>query len=302
MSDQRLSSFGDTETRADEMHRTIDQWLEDLAELTDEARVSEQFQTWLDVQSRFHDYSFQNTLLIRRQCPEAMKVAGYRTWQREFDRQVEEGESAIWIWAPIITDRCPTCHDGESYHEANDCDDDTPVEEWDRGVVGFKPVPVFDISQTEGEPLPELETAASGDGTQLLEALLTAAKPLGIDVGLVPTGDWSYGSARGVCLPSNEHPSVRIEKRSNTADVASTVVHEYAHALLHADGTSSAERAKKEVEAESVAYVVGRHFGLEMDNSAQYVARWQDEEPTAIRDRVERISSAAQRIIGNIEL
>jgi hypothetical protein len=99
-------SFEETDTRNDEMHSTIETWIDDLVAGVDDAQASEAFQEWLDVQSRFHDYSHRDTLLIKRQCPEATRVAGYRTWQEEFDRHVQEGESAIWIWAPIITKQC----------------------------------------------------------------------------------------------------------------------------------------------------------------------------------------------------
>jgi len=91
------------------------------------------------------------------------KIAGYNTWRNEFDRHVQEGEDAIWIWAPIITKQCPECENSQSYHEQSDCEyDETPPDEWSNGLVGFKPTSVFDVSQTEGEPLPELETEATG--------------------------------------------------------------------------------------------------------------------------------------------
>ena len=73
-------SFEGTDTRSDEMHSTIEQWIDDLVAGVDDAQVSAEFQEWLDVQSRFHDYSYRNTLLIKRQCPEATRVAGYQTW------------------------------------------------------------------------------------------------------------------------------------------------------------------------------------------------------------------------------
>jgi hypothetical protein len=114
-------SFDQTDTRSDEMNSTIEQWIDDLVAGVDDAQASEEFQEWLDVQSRFHDYSYRNTLLIKRQCPEASRVAGYRTWQEEFDRHIKEGESAIWIWAPIITTQCPECENSPSYHEDSDC-------------------------------------------------------------------------------------------------------------------------------------------------------------------------------------
>jgi len=84
-------SFDETDTRSDEMNSTIEQWINDLVAGVDEAQSSTEFQEWLDVQSRFHDYSYRNTLLIKRQCPEATRVAGYRTWQEDFDRHVHGG-------------------------------------------------------------------------------------------------------------------------------------------------------------------------------------------------------------------
>ena len=211
-----------------------------------------------------------------------------------------EGESAIWIWTPIVTEQCPTCHDGETYHEANDCDDEMPVEGWDRGVVGFKPVPVFDFSQTEGEPLPDLETAAYGDAGDLTNRLLTIAEQLGIDGELVAPDAWQHGAADGVCQAATDPPVVRVMDGLTLADVASTLIHEYAHALLHGQAATSEPRAAAEVEAESIAYVVGRHFGLDMTNSATYIARWQAEDAPAIRDRLERISSTAHTLIDTV--
>src|SRR6056297_3201280 len=214
-------SFDQTDTRSDEMNSAIEQWIDDLVAGVDDAQASEEFQEWLDVQSRFHDYSYRNTLLIKRQCPEVMKVAGYRTWQEEFDRHVQEGESAIWIWAPIITTRCPECENSPSYHDESDCEyDETPPEEWSEGLVGFKPAHVFDISQTEGEPLPDLDTAARGDGDDLVPALRSTADTFDIEARITPPSRWSHGDARGICKqsPSADRPRVEAVDRSNKAD------------------------------------------------------------------------------------
>jgi len=110
-------SFEETDTRSDEMNSTIEQWIDEFVAGVDDAQASAEFREWLDVQSRFHDYSYRNTLLIKQQRPEATRVAGYRMWQGEFDRHVQEGESAIWIWTPIITKQCPECGNSPSYHE-----------------------------------------------------------------------------------------------------------------------------------------------------------------------------------------
>lgn len=90
-------SFDDPDDRDDEIHSTIEQRARDLVEGVTDARASEAFDAWFAVQSRFHDYSHRNTLLIMLQCPDATRVAGYRRWQEEFDRQVQASESAIWI-------------------------------------------------------------------------------------------------------------------------------------------------------------------------------------------------------------
>ena len=294
-------SFANTDSRYDDMHSAIEAWIDDLSELVDEAQASEEFQEWLEVQSRFHDYSYRNTLLIKQQCPEATRVAGYRTWQEEFDRHVKEGESAIWIWAPIITKRCPECENSPSYHEKSDCEyDETPPDEWSKGLVGFRPVPVFDVSQTHGEPLPELDTAAAGEGKQLVSALLDSADDLDVDVRIVDSSDWDHGDAKGVCTsrnPMSMRPLVEVLDRSNEADLATTLIHEYAHARLHFDVEDRDERAKREVEAEAVAYVVGRYFGLDTSNSGFYLAAWQDERADVIQKRFSRISTTSEDLI-----
>lgn len=293
--------FDESETRHDEMHSTIEDWIDELVDLTDEARGSEAFQEWLDVHSQFHDYSYRNTLLIKLQCPDATTVAGFHTWRTEFDRYVQEGEQAIWIWAPIVARKCPECGNSPSYHERTDCDyDDTRPDEWSKGLVGFKPTAVFDISQTEGEPLPELETDAAGDAEDLVPALVDAADDLGVDVRVVPADDWEHGDAKGVCTqrnPMNCQPVVEAKARANQADLAVTLIHEYAHALLHFDIDDATERSKREIEAKAVAYIVGRYFELDTSGSAFYLAAWQGDEPELIQDRLGRISSTAEELI-----
>ena len=298
-------SFDQTDTRHDEMHSTIEAWIDDLVDDVDEAQASDEFQEWLDVQSRFHDYSYRNSLLIKLQRPDATKVAGYNSWRNEFDRHVQEGEQAIWIWAPIITKQCPECENSPSYHEQSDCEyDETPADEWSKGLVGFKPTAVFDISQTEGEPLPELETEATGDADDLVPALTDSADELGVTVRIVDAAEWEHGDAKGVCKYRSTRdlqPLVEAKARSNQADLAVTLIHEFAHALLHADVTDETERSKREVEAEAVAYIVGRYFGLDTSGSAFYLAAWQDDDADAIQERLGRIGSTAEELIETVD-
>ncbi len=293
-------TFDDSNTRNDEMHSTIETWLEELVGEVDDAVSSEQFKEWLDVQSEFHDYSPRNTLLIKLQCPHATRIAGYRTWENEFDRHVTEGEKAIWIWAPIIASKCPECGNSASYHDRSECEyDETDPSEWKKGLVGFRPAPVFDISQTEGESLPELETEAIGEGDEVATHLLEAALLLEVDAVVVPPEEWPHGNAKGVCQyrSSAERPLVEVHDRENSADLAVTLIHEYAHALLHSDRGDETDRSKRELESEAVGYIVGRYFGLDTSGSAFYLAAWQGDEPEAIFERLNRISSTAERII-----
>ncbi|WP_148412911.1 ImmA/IrrE family metallo-endopeptidase [Haloferax sp. KTX1] len=283
------------------MHDTLEDWITDLLDETTTARTSEAFQRWLDAQSRFHDYSARNALLISLQYPDATHVAGYRRWQTEFDRQVSEGESAIWIWAPITAKVCPTCGEPKASHD-DDCESDgVPSTEWPTQLRSFKPVPVFDVSQTTGEPLPSLPTETYGDAVDLVSVLCAAADSLGVDVSLVSPSEWSHGAARGVCtFTRGQRPNIEVRQRPNEADMATTLVHEFAHGLLHADRTSLPERSLREVEAEAVAYLVGRQFGLDVSNSAFYLAAWADEEAESVLERLNRIRSVTASILGAV--
>jgi|AntDeeMetagen134_2_1112570.scaffolds.fasta_scaffold00978_2 hypothetical protein len=302
--ENQLVSFDESDTRRDEMHSTIEAWLEELQSLVDEAAASQEFQEWLDVQSRFHDYSHRNTLLIKRQCPDATRVAGYRTWQTKFDRHVAEGEQAIWIWAPIIAKQCPECENSSSYHEQSDCEyDETPPAAWSTGLVGFRPTAVFDVSQTEGEELPELDTAAEGDVGALFPALRGAASELDVSVSIIDPTKWSHGEAAGICRerPGDDRTTIELLDQDDPAALAGVLVHEYAHALLHVGVDDQTERTKREVEAEAVAYLVGRQFGLDTSGSAFYLAAWQDDETDAVLERLGRISRTATEIVDVVE-
>ncbi len=298
----QTATFSDAPTRTDEMHDALDNWIADLLDETTTAHASDAFQRWLDVQCQFHDYSARNALLISLQCPDATHVAGYRTWQTEFDRQVSEGESAIWIWAPITAKVCPACGEPKSGHD-DDCESDgVPYSEWSSQLRSFKPVPVFDVSQTTGESLPSLETATYGDASGLVSALCAAAESLGVDVSLVSPSEWTHGAARGVCeFPQGHRPSVAVRQRPNEADMATTLVHEFAHGLLHADRTSLPEQSLREVEAEAVAYLVGRQFGLDVCNSAFYLAAWASEDAESVLERLNRIRSVTVSILGAVD-
>lgn len=301
--DSRVS-FDEANGRSEQMRDEIEAWAKELCEMTDEARASEEFQEWLDVQAKFHDYSHRNTVLIKQQMPEASKVAGYWTWQNEFDRHVKEGESAIWIWAPIIDQKCPKCGNSPSYHESGrvDCSyhEESDPDNWQEGAVGFKPTSVFDISQTEGEPVPELETEAYGDVDGVVDALLEVAKTFDIRVEIVDEKDWTRDS-EGFCRrdPMTMDPIVKVRDRENSGTLARVLIHEIVHAELHGAGENT--QKEREVEADAVAYIVSRYFGIDAENVANYLAAWDEDAPETLQDRLQRISSEAKRLISHTE-
>lgn len=124
---------------------------------------------------------------------------------------------------------------------------------------------------------------------------------MSVDVRIVPADKWEHGAAKGVCTERSPHslqPLVEVQDRENQADLAVTLIHEYAHALLHFDVNDGTERTKREVEAEAVAYIVGRYCGLDTSGSAFYLAAWNSDDTAVIQERLQRISRTAEEIIG----
>jgi len=174
-------------TNSSRKDETIERLTDGIAQLTS----SEAWTAWLRVQARFHRYSFSNALLIALQCPEATRVTGFHTWRR-LGRTVQRGESALWILAPV-TRRVVS--------------DDDP-EQSTRVVTAFKPVPVFDVSQTSGDDLPEICTRLSGDDPlDAYAELVQVARSIGFTVEDHAFEDETNGdcSHRSRANPS-EHP------------------------------------------------------------------------------------------------
>lgn len=252
-----------------------------------EVFTSEKYITYLQVMSKFHTYSANNQILIAMQMPEATVVAGYNSWMRNFDRHVKRGEKAITILAPskmkikVDTDR--TDADGKVIQE-------------ERETITFHPVSVFDVSQTEGKPLPQIISELTGDVNryeQLLNAVRQAA-PYPIEIGAVE------GSAKGWCNFTQE--KIIIKEGMSEAQTLKTAFHETAHARIHA-GDTDKSREQKEVEAESIAYVVCSHFGLDTsDYSFGYVATWAGRQDiNLLKQSMQTISQTAKSIITDVE-
>lgn len=260
----------------------LDQLTEGIERLTS----SDRWQDWLNMQSRFHHYSFGNTLLILAQRPDATRVAGFNAW-RQLNRFVRKGEKGIWILAPMV-------YKTDAVEEAG-ADGDTRV------IRGFKPVPVFDLSQTDGEELPDVAVRLTGDQSgDTYEHLVAIARDLGFDVEFAELD----GEANGYC--NHLTRQIRVEARNDRRQQVKTLVHELGHAILHEPGEGRPDsRPVMELEAESVAYVVCQHLGIETaDYSFGYVASWAgggDKARDAIKASGSRIQRAADQILTAIE-
>lgn len=256
-----------------------------LAELSAGVRSlssSERWTEYLDVQSKFHSYSFGNTVLILSQRPQASRVAGYKKWQ-ELGRQVKKGEHQIMILAPVI--------------KKVESEDHDPQKE-ERRLVGFRSVGVFDESQTEGDPLPTIAPELEGVAPEgQFQSLTDVAASFGFTVEKV--SDSVIGMANGDCNPTTKH--IRVKDSNSGQQQVKTLAHELGHALLH-DADSDLPRDHKEIEAESVAYVVSKALGIDSSGySFGYVTSWSrgdpDEAEKKIKESGARIQKAAHQII-----
>ena len=166
---------------------------------------------------------------------------------------------------------------------------------------------MFDVSQTEGEPLPELDTDATGEVAGLFDAVKRAAEQDGYPVEVIAPDEWTEGSANGVCKISrtdNEAvPEIAIQDRKGLAAKTRTLIHEYAHATAHLDreADDASDKLAREVEAEAVAYVIGERYGLDMSGSAFYLASWAGDDTATIHSRLRRIASISTELINRID-
>lgn len=261
---------------------------------------SGQYADYLKTMSKFYSYSASNTLLIYLQRPDASRVAGYGDWQKNFKRHVKRGEHGIKILAP-----CPYKQQVEREQTGPDGRAVTVTEEVTRAA--FKPVTVFDVSQTEGEPLPSLGVnELTGDVEHypdFFEALKQVS-PFPVGFEAITTG------AKGYC----NYAEQRIAINEGMAEVQNvkTAIHEITHATLH---NYYAEKEKevppeqrkdqrtREVEAESVAYTVCQHYGIETsDYSFGYIAGWSSDKQTKeLKASLATIRETAAGLIDSID-
>jgi hypothetical protein len=256
---------------ATDLKTRITEHIQELAQATDAARISEEMRRYLDMCSKFHQYSPFNVWLILMEKPTATVVAGFHKWIT-MKRFVRKGEHGIAILAPVLVP------------EVNEAGEQ--IEK----LVGFKTVYVFDISQTDGEPLPEPPNWKSPEQNALLtERLLdfAASKGIVVNVKQLP------GETQGVSLGG----TIILCPQAGTK----TLIHEIAHELLHHKQNEVTSQIIRELEAEAVAYVVGKHFGLDGLSSPNYVALY-DVTAEMIMQHIERIRNTASDVIRAIEI
>lgn len=242
---------------------------------TKEFMQSDKYRTYLRTMSKFHSYSFRNCLLIAMQKPDATLVAGYQAWQKKFERQVGRGEKGIRIFAPVPYEEQVEKQKRDSNGNLLYSSDGKPVtEEVTEKRLSFRVTTVFDVSQTSGKPLPELATELDGSVEQyemLFQAIRdTSEAPIMVET--FPAGN----EAKGYYSPSDH--SIHVRDDISEVQSIKTVLHELAHSVLHnKDAEEAAEKSRMtmEVEAESVAFIVSDHFGIDTsDYSFAYLASW----------------------------
>ena len=268
---------------------------------------SERYQDYLKAMSKFHDYSLNNTLLIVMQKPDASLVAGYTTWKKDFDRHVKKDEKSIKILAPapykIKKEQEKLDPDGKPVIG----EDGKPVtEQKEITIPAFKVVSVFDVSQTDGKEIPDIAVDSLTGSVEQYEDFFKALEQTSpVPVGFEQIESGAHGYYH------NAEKRIALNEGESELQTVKTLIHEIAHAKLHdidlnAPPEQQQERPSRrtrEVEAESIAYTVCQHFGLDTsDYSFGYVAGWSsDKDIKELKASLETIRATASELITEID-
>lgn len=286
--------------KVQEITEKLEQGIKELFE-------SEKYKNYLNTMSKFHNYSFNNTVLIAMQKPDATLVAGFKAWKRNFQRHVKKGEKGIRILAPApykLKEEQEKL-DPETKEIMLDAEGKPIMEEVEITIPAFRAVSVFDVAQTEGKELPELEVKELSDSVEDYENFmqaLTEVSPVPIEFEEIEGGAKGYFS-------QGAH-RIAVQEGMSQSQTLKTAIHEVAHAKLHdrelnkgIDDVEHKGRSRKEVEAESVAYTVCQHFGIDTsDYSFGYIAGWSSgREMTELKASLDTIRRTASEIITGIE-
>ena len=288
---------------------------EKLKEITDrleqgirELFDSKRYKEYLRVMSKFHNYSFNNTLLIAMQKPDASLIAGFNAWKNNFQRNVMKGEKGIKILAPSpfkIKQEMEKI-DPATQKPVIGADGKPVTEEKEITIPAFKVVSVFDVSQTEGKEIPNLAVdMLTGDVERFKDVFAALEKTSPVPIGFEKIEGGAHGYYH------LEEKRIAIDEGMSELQTLKTAIHEIAHAKLHdidlnasvTEQTDRPDRRTREVQAESVAYAVCQHYGLDTsDYSFGYVAGWSSgRELDELKSSLETIRSAAAEIINSID-
>ena len=293
-----------SEKPAEKLKEITDRLEQGIAELFD----SERYKEYLKVMSKFHNYSFRNTVLIAMQKPDASLVAGFSAWKNNFERNVMKGQKGIKIIAPSpykIKQEMQKI-DPHTQKPVIGKDGKPVTEEKEVTIPAYKVVSVFDVSQTEGKELPDIavdELTGDVDRYKDFFAALEKTSPVPIAFENIEGGSHGYYHL--------EDKRIAINEGMSELQTLKTAIHEIAHAKLHDIDLNApkdeqqphVDRRTREVEAESVAYTVCQHYGLDTsDYSFGYVAGWSSgRELSELKSSLETIRSAAAEIINSID-
>ena len=267
----------------------------------------EKYQAYLRTMSHFHHYSVNNQMLIFSQCPHATLVAGYQKWQNQFSRHVLRGEKGISVLAPtpykIKVEKEKL--DPDTKLPLLDADGNTITEEKEVQIPMFRPVKVFDVSQTDGKPLPERVQSPVAELTgnvEHYEAFMEALRCISpVPIEMKPLSN----DLDGFFSPPKQ--SITLRDGMSEVQTVCAAVHEIAHSKLHdyakQPGSQPKDSNTEEIEAESIAYTVCAYFGIETSaNSFGYVATWsKDKDLKAFKDSLDTIRKTSSDLISGVE-
>lgn len=283
----------------------LKQITEQLEQGVAEIFTSEKYTEYLNTMAKFYNYSFNNTLLIAMQKPEATLVAGYQAWQKKFNRQVKRGEKGIQIIAPAPYKEKQEIEktDPETGEIVIGEDGQPETEVVERIITRFRVTTVFDVSQTTGEPLQEFEVSELEGDVWIYHDFMEALKMVApVPIRFIEID----GEEKGFYQLVDKYIAVQLGM--SEAQTMKTAVHETAHAVLHDRDQMETEGIVKdeftrEVEAESVAYVVCNHFGLDTSEySFSYIASWSSgKNMKELRASMDTIRKTSADMIGQIE-
>ena len=248
---------------------------------------SEQFKSFLDTMSKFHNYSLNNIHLLKMQNPNVSRVASFNKWKTDFDRTVKKGSKALKIWVPYqVKTKIPVNQKELSFSPS-----ENEMEEKEVTVTRFKLGNVFDVSQTEGKELPKAINELTGD-VKDYENLYRAAKAVSMDNQVsISFEEIKRESTNGYYSP-DENRIVISKGLKGQEQILKTIFHEMAHADLHRGSNAQYgddQYRKQELQAESVAYVVANHFGFDTSSySFGYLAIWAKDK-NGFEDMVEQL-------------